>query len=361
MGLLGFARVMMLAGRRLSVLGLLAGTLGLPAYAAPADLLARALKGPTKPYEGVQETTVYSTTGASLSRVRVRGDGRSAVRREFETGPAAGIVVIQKGARTWQKQGDGSYLQLPVTGSDPTDMARRVAANYRVTVRTGLEFLGRRASEVQVAARHPFNPSRKLVIDDATGLILEDVLFTPDGQKRSHTAFVSLTYRPQPPSVFDVPRTTVGTSSTYGPGSFEARDSEEQVAKETGRPVPVPRYVPPGYLPCVYGVMTTGRGIKTPAVRYSDGLAAITIFVRAGGVGMGGGPGMGGGWRRGAGGQGPRRRGPGPWGPPGRPGDLTTESDRQRSVVLYTSTTASYILIGDISVDELTRVARSLP
>jgi len=340
--------------------GLMLG-LSVEAVSAPVDVLRKALAGSTKPYEGTQETSVYGTTGVSVSTVLVRGDGRGAVRREFQTGPAAGVVLIQKGASAWEKRGSGPFVRLPSSGStDPTVAATSIAANYSISVKAGLVLLGRKATQITIKARYAFNPSRTMLVDDSTGLVLRDEMRAPDGQKRSDTVFVRLVYSKQPSALFEVPASAQPASAGFGPASFEARATDAQVLAETGRSVPRPTHVPPGYKVTTYGVMRTGSGLVTPAVRYSDGLAAFTIFARGGGAG--GGPGMGAGRRRG-GGQGPRRRGQGggAWGPPGAAGALTSTSDRQQSIVTCTSRTSSYILIGDIAEDELIRVAKSLP
>ncbi len=122
--------------------------------------------------------------------------------------------------------------------------------------------------------------------------------------------------------------------------------------------VPMPGYVPPGYRPVTYGVMTTGRGFRTPAVRYSDGLASFSIFVR--GAAMGGGPGARRrGWGGPGGGGGPRRR-QGPGGPPQASAFQVVE-DRQQVVIYCSGSRNSYVVVGDLAASELTKVARSLP
>lgn len=333
---------------------LVAASMAAAAPASPADILRRALSGPRVPYSGVQETTVYGENGSSSARVRIWGDGRGGVRRQFETGPASGVVMLRLGQSVWQKQPDGTFARLPSSGDMSADeTGRRIMANYHLSARAGEPLLGRKTVLLHIAPRHPFNPSREILVDALTGLILRDVLYAPDGARRSATVFVELSYGKQPPGLFAKPAAVSRTLTGYGPASFEARKSEDEVARETGRAVPRPSYVPAGYEVATFGIVTTGRGLKTPAIRYSDGLSAFTVFVRGGGPG----PGLrGGGWGMGGG---PRRRGAG--GPPWRASGLTATSDRQRAMVTYTSPTASYVLIGDLAEQELARVARSLP
>lgn len=348
------ARPSLLTGRALAVACLVAGSFAARAGAAPADVLRSALRGPTRPYEGIQRTVVYGDTATTESRVRVRSDGRGGIRREFQTGPAAGAVVIQRGADSWQKPPGGAFERMPsASGPDPRAVAATMATNYAISVAEGRPILGRKVKRVAVKARRTFNPSRALHVD-AVGLVVRDELFAPDGRRRSVTEFVSVTFGPQTPASFAVPAAARAGAAGYGPGSFSVRSSASAVRTETGRPVPAPAHVPEGYSVSTYGIMTTGSGLKTPAARYSDGLASFTIFVR------GARPGPPEGRGRGRGG-GPRRLGRGPHGFMGSDGSETVESDRQRVIVTFSSRQAAYILIGDLASDELVRVARSLP
>lgn len=327
---------------------------GRGSLAAPPSILARALKGPTVPYEGVQETTVYTATDKVVSRVSIKADGKGGVWREFLTGPTTGTILLQVGASAWQKGRDTEFVRLPSSGgSDPATTAERITTNYNVTVNPAEPVLGRAATFVRITPRQKYNPSRHLVVDRATGLILKDELFAPDGKPRSATVFVELRFRPQPSDLF-VPPANAANPPRFGPASFEALRSEADVQRTTGSAPARPSYVPPGFEVVAYGVVTTARGTKTGAVRYSDGLAAYTVFTRPR---MGGGPGPGpGGW-----GGGPRRRGQGMGGPPWRVGSVNVTETRQQAMVTYTSRTGSYVLIGDIAASELEKIARSLP
>ena len=336
-------------------------TAGSPAIAAPNNAalmwLTKAFSGATAPYDGIQSTIVFSETGSSETRVRVRGDGRGNELREFTGGPATGASLLLVKGRRYQRSASGSTVRLPeIVEGSPAERAALIVANYHVSLDASQRVLGRRATTVTVKAARPSNPSRTMVIDAATGLILEDKLHAPDGKERSSTRFIQIRFGPQPAALFDEPRVNGAEGQGFGPSSFAARSSEQSVLAETGRAVPRPAYVPEGFRVSTYGVMRTGSGRRTPAVRYSDGLAAFSIFTRGAQPRPGMGP-------RGRG----RGRGPGPHGF-GRegggsdvPGRITTQADRQQAVVTFTSGTASYILFGDIAADELARVARSLP
>ena len=311
--------------------------------AAPAStqLLTMVLAGPKVAFEGTQKTTVYSDSGSASSEVLVFGDGRGAIRREYRSGAVAGIVTLQSGGSTWERSSASAWVRLP--GGERTDSASaagRIARNYRVTVGPAARLCGRAVTMIRIDARWPSNPSRHVWLDTLTGILVRDDLLAPDGKPRSTSQFTRLAMRSQPKSRFAVPAVTAQPSA-FGPSSFTRHPSEAAMERFCGLPAPHPTYVPAGFTIEMYGMMTTGSGRHMPAVRYSDGLAAFTIFRR--GSGGPGGPG---------GGRG--RGGPGGFGMRGPP------SNRQQAVVPVTRPQANYILVGDITESELTRVAASL-
>jgi hypothetical protein len=328
----------------------------LPAYAAPPTasaerLLIAALRGPTKPFEGRQRATVTLDAGPISSDIRIFGDGRGRIRREYESGSAAGVISLQAEGSVWQRAGEAEWTQLPGSPmeTDPAASAAAIRQNYRVEVGPETRLLNRPVAPIRIEPRQKYNPSRRLWLDIQTGMILRDELYAPDGRLRSATVFTFIAFRPQPANLF-TPPAEHQHPSLIGPASFSARRSRAEVESETGRPVFLPAYIPAGYRVALYGVMQTGSGRKMPAVRYSDGLAAFTVFQRGRG-----GPGGGRGFGRG-GGQG---RGPGQG--RGLGGGAALRSGVQQSVVNISTSRASYLLIGDLAEDELRRVAQSLP
>jgi len=353
---------------------LAAGTLACagPAGAAPdaraARLLKAALAGPSAPCAGEQTTEVYVDSSPITARVRFVANGAGAVRREYGQG-GAGVVTLQVGRTVYQRDAANRWTRLPSSEGDTT-AADRILANYAVSAQAGGSVAGRNAELVVVRARQPFNPSRRLWVDPPTGLVLRDVLYAPDGRVRSRSEFVSLRFGPQPRELF-VPPAQAAESSAIGPASFESLGSPARVEQVTGRPVLAPAYVPPGYRPVLYGAVTARSGMRFPAVRYSDGLAAFTVFQRGwGGPGAGMGRGPGGGFGGGAGrrgrgwGQGgpPPGRGPrGGAGPGAGAGLGALRSTRQQAIVERATDRANYVLVGDLAEQELRRVAESLP
>jgi len=329
-----------------------------PASAGPvptaADLLRLALRNSTAPYVGRQRTEVYMESGRSTSVVRVESDGPERVRREFETGAAAGTVTLQSGHAQWMRGADGKWARLPdaIGEPDPAATSAAILRNYEVTVGATARIAGRKAVQVRIERRQKFDPSREVWVDPATGIVLKDVLKAPDGRLRSTTEFTEIALEAPPASRFEAP-SEAAPRSQFGPSSFAPRATRAAVESESGRPVLLPTHVPAGYRVVMYGIMQTGSGRLMPAVRYSNGMSAFTIFQRGmGGPGMGGpgmgGPGRGRGWR---GGRGPAE---------GQP-SCVGQSTVQTSVVSVAAARSNYLLVGDLAEEELMTVARSLP
>ncbi len=329
----------------------------------PEGILNAALKGSSSAFEGAQQTRVWTDTGSLTTDVRVWGNGKGAVRSEYRSGAAKGAVVLRVGDRSWSRTSAGVWTALPAHSE--TARAKLILANYRVSLGAAGTLAGRSAVPLNITAKYAFNPSRKMWVDAFTGLILRDDLFAPDGKPRSSTKFTSVTYKAQSASLFQQPSRVTPAPST-GPNSLRSAASASEAQKLSGRPTPKPAYVPTGYRAVSYGLVRSRRNTWMTSVRYEDGLGAFTIFERnQGGPGGGYGPGQGG--RGGGGPGGGRGRGGGPrgngggagFGPPTATG-RTTSSDRQQAVVNIGRPSGSYLLVGDISLAELVKVAESL-
>ncbi len=336
----------------------LTGLAVLPAQAAPTArrLLLAAYAGPSVAYAGVQRADVSLEKGKAGASVRVWCNGKGALRREYGGGAAAGVVSLQVGRSVWQRTPDGAWVQLPAeagwaSGAEAAEAAFR---NYDVQQSPPVKLLGRVVVPLTLAPKAAYNPSRRLWVEPKTGIVLRDDMLAPDGRLRSSSVYTSLSVGPQAASRF-TPPSGASPPDLIGPSSFAARASATQVRADTGRPVPRPGYTPPGYRPVLYGVVKTGSGRLMPAVRYSDGLAAFTLFQRGFGAGHGaGGRGFGRGRGRGQGGP--------PWARQSEPGpECVAQSDLQRATVTVGTSTANYLLVGDLAESELLRVGRSLP
>ncbi len=325
-----------------------------PRVPGGAARLEEVLRGAVVPYEGRQRTEVFLAGGPTAAVVQVSSDGQGRTRREFRVGKESGIISLQAGRSSWQRGPDKRWIMLPDTPRDldPAATAASIMRNYYVTIGQPQIVAGRKALPIRIAHKRAHDPSRNVWLDPATGIVLRDVLLAPDNRARSSTEFIDLALKPQSPAQFKPPASYTH-QSLFGPGSFTPRSSASSVEEECGRPVLLPAYVPEGYRLVLHGTMRTGSGRLMPALQYSDGLAAFTIFQRGRNAGRGRGAGM---------------AGPGHGtGPPAQTGiaagatGCIGQSDLQTSIVAVTAIRSNYLLVGDLSEGELMRVAKSLP
>jgi len=299
-----------------------------------ADLVRTALTGPFAAFRGVQRAEAATDSGLVRSQVRVQADGRGRVRREYVGGPANGTVLLQLPDATYRRDGSGEWLQLPASRDMPAgERTRLLLASYRVEAGPRARLLGRPCVPLRILPRHAGRPSRRIWLDPSTGVSLRDDLWAPDGRLLSSTAFTELTLGPQPETTFAAPPEHAHPR-VVGPGSYQPVASAREAEERTGLPVPVPGRLPPGFRVVQHGVMEAGSGRLLPAVRLSDGLAAVSIFRRGRGPGLGRGSGR---------------------------SALHLQPSPGTVVLAWESPTANYLLVGDLSANELLRVARSLP
>lgn len=312
--------------------------------ADPLQLLTQALSKPSRSFRATQTTTLASQGGVVDSVVKLFSNGAGSMRREFAFGGQPAVALLQIGRQSWQRSGS-NWLRLPdAVDADAKSAASEIARNYSVTAGPTTRLSGRKVFPISLKPKRDFCPSRKLWVDAATGIVLRDQLFAPDGRLRSSTITDSLHFGPQPRELFAKPA-SAAVAEQYGPASFRPSASRAEVEKATGRIPAMPAHVPDGFRPVVYGIMTAGSGRKMPAVRFSDGLASFTIFERGQGRY---------GQQRGNG-----RRGRGWQGGSRQDQDVPLKSDIQRSVVEVRGR-RSFILLGDIAENELRKVADSL-
>lgn len=338
--------------RALIVCGMLVAV-GSVAWSAPSagDLLRAALRGPRVAYHGVQRTKVVTESGTIEADVAVRCNGKGATRREYCQGCAAGCCSLQVGWRTWQRMAGAWTVLPPPAERNPDEAARWILRNYTVTDTAGGMIAGRQTRKITAQPRYSFCPARVWWLDVSSGTVLRDDLRSPEGQLRSSSAYILWHAGPQSPALFAVPATS-SASAAYGPSTLHKLAGAADALRITGIQAPAPKHVPAGFRATMWGYMDTRNGRKMPAVHYSDGLAAFTIFRRgpgAGGMGRHGngmGPGGGRGWRGGAG---------------QASSVIRSSSTRQNATVELARPGAGYLLVGDIAESELRKVAESLP
>jgi negative regulator of sigma E activity len=312
-----------------------------PAAESPETLLKKVFSGPKLAYSSSQTTRVKTDSGIVSGEVRLLADGKGASRREAGVGRSM-LVLLQRGSSSWQFSG-GAWTRLADSPSlAPAEAAKKVCSNYKVTAVQGGILLGRKTTQIVIAARYPYNPSRRIWLDPATGIVLRDILYAPDGGLRSETSTGSLAIGGQPAELFAVPE-DVSFGQAKGVFSFVSTGKSE-MERQTGRSAPLLDYCPHGYTLVGFGYMKTGSGFSMPCVRYSDGLSSFTVFQRGRAQGKQRGRGFGRPeWAGGGGGRG-----------------FDLKSDAQRSVVTVDRASGSYVLMGDLAESELAKVGSGI-
>lgn len=314
--------------KRLLLLALMVAPL--QSSAGPRELLQRLFDVPSVRCS-VQERSKLTLGAETIaSTVKVHYNGKGGVLREYIAGPATSVALLATPAGTWQRTGS-EWTRLSDRDSTLVRGVDLILKNYIVTVGSPTRLLGRTVLSLNIESRYPFQPKRRVLIEESTGLRFEDRLFSPSGKLRSSTTIASFDSTPPPESLFRAPQQAQNSSSA-GPTSFVSV-SRSEMERLTGRSAAVPKYVPPGFVVADYGVVRSGSGRIQPAVRYFDGLASFTVFNRGRMLGRG----------------------------RGRNRQAGFESNDQRSIVDRQGAFANYLIIGDISEDELWKIADSLP
>ncbi|MBB4773444.1 MucB/RseB C-terminal domain-containing protein [Actinomadura livida] len=283
------ARAVLGRGRRRSVLACgLAGALALAAALAGEPAAARDVRSDPRavallraaadaasrvPYQGRRFLTTASRSRSMTSRVSVAHTPGDGIR--YRSGTA------QRGYRPESAAGD-------TTGFTPETLAL-LTRNYSVVRAEDSAVCGRRARVVE-ARRADGSPAGRFWIDAETGLMLHRELIDATGRAVVMTGFteISFTEPPPEPAVLDGPRNGLarfpGRGGTRSGGEEAAAQWGDELdradldgLRELGWPVPDDL---PGRLTLHDARRDAGGG--TVHLSYSDGLAAVSVFVQPG-------------------------------------------------------------------------------
>jgi len=234
---------------------------------------------------------------------------------------------------------------------------------------------GRATEIVDIVPRGEGPRVWRLSLDKETGFPLKRERYAVTGRRISGTEYLEIDFEaPAPADLFEVPKGW----ETVGDSHRRQELSLEELSRSVGFDVALPRNLPSGYVPWGRYVSTEGRGRGAMAeLRYTDGLRVLTILQRpprAAGSSPGQGPpptGRMGRERHGRGpepgrGQGPGRgRGPGAarggmgFGPP-QPGSMSVVDRGAQKALRYFGRNRVIIVVGDLTVDQLSWIAKGV-
>lgn len=259
----------------------LAAAMALPASAAPADALSRLVRSrATSAFRGEQIIATWDGTQPQTTFVRIEHDPPGWTRLEYRpVGSSARRVVLRHDAQEIQydprtRRGT-RRTRLPDTDDDvETNHLAWLAANYRLTA-APTELLGRPVERIDMQPLVPDRPSRRIYVDNATGVVLRSERVSDDGRLGEVTAFIA--FEPMPRGW------RLNVSAPAGlrlSAETEMRPiAPAQAAAVAGQALV--RFVPPAGFHLTGLYRTGGRHPVIQSV-YSDGLSTLVLTQRPG-------------------------------------------------------------------------------
>ncbi|NLG78679.1 MAG: outer membrane lipoprotein carrier protein LolA [Firmicutes bacterium] len=267
--------------------------------------LARALlravieRGNEVSFKATQTIILWYPTGSSACITNVIHKAPNLTKTEYlpsATATSGYRVVISDGESTWHYEPSlGVVFHMPGTAPD---RARRqkpagtgpgtvsaasgsvlslIERNYSVLLVSTESLAGRRAHVIKLKPVHPGNPSRTIWVDTELPFILRTEKYRPNGFLSSASFYNDIEFWPQiDDSTFrlQVPP-GVAIVTLPGPGDLVTL---EELQDKAGFAVPVPGFVPAGYI--LEGGTLTRRGdVEVAHLRFTDGLNTISFFV----------------------------------------------------------------------------------
>ncbi len=215
-------------------------------------------------YRGERITRMFFRNQVVDAVAQVYHQKPDTTRTEYIAPPAmAGTVILQIGAERWRRDPrDGHWWRMtPAPEARGLDLLRR---NYDLRVAPAPPVANRPCHLLLLTPRHAGNPSKRMWVDQATGVVLRTELLNWHQQSISSSAFREIEVDPAPsarPDLLHPPARAGG---------------EAGLAALAFAPV-YPRYLPAGYVFSGTDLVNLGphRGAH---LRYSDGLNSISLF-----------------------------------------------------------------------------------
>ncbi len=251
------------------------------AAAAPAPLL-RAARAPSEvAYAGEQMVVTWDGRDVSASLVRVEHDPAGWTRLDYRpVGSASRWTVLRRGEEEIR------FDPVQRTGTRMTSLSNDGEAfetnhlpwlleNYRITTAAADE-LGRQATRLEFVPVTADRPARRIVVDDATGVVMRSVRVGQGGQVGEVTAFLAFEVKPVGWRSQATPPADLRLQQRATP-----RPAAGDAASVLGGP-PVQVVVPPGF----HEVGEYVSAGDDPALQfvYSDGLTTLVVYQRRGAI-----------------------------------------------------------------------------
>jgi peptidoglycan/xylan/chitin deacetylase (PgdA/CDA1 family)/outer membrane lipoprotein-sorting protein len=292
-------------------------------------------------YEGTKSITIWGAQ-VQASQVHIYHAAPDQTRLEYlAAGNQPGRIVVIKG-RTMMEYvpARNQVVERLAPEADEERLTRgvlpQILTNYNVNFAGTEAVAGRETRVINVQSKFPGRPSLRVWVDRDRRLILRFERYKADGTLQETAAFLNVQYDAAfAPDLFTVPAPPGTQVQQQRP---PGRVSVAEIAQRVGFTPQVPSYLPSGFAERGSRVVNV-QGQPTATFVYSDGLSTITLFESRG------------------------PHGPPPRGRPVRIGSIQgTIAPRGLATLLHWNVGAiSYTLIGELSPDELVKVAASVP
>lgn len=235
--------------------------------AAPSgeQLLARSEQAEhSHSYRGVRIIRMSFRDRTMEAVVRVLHRKPDTTRTEYLSPPSmTGTAILQIGAQRWRRSPhDGQWEQTaPAPETGGTNLLRR---NYDLRVTPASPVANRPCLLLLITPTHEGNPSKRIWVDEATGLALRTELLNWKQENISSSTFREIEIDPDLSAEADLLRAPARALSPVAPASVPFQPIR-------------PRYLPPGYVFSGSDVITLGQHLGLH-LRYSDGLNSISLF-----------------------------------------------------------------------------------
>ena len=215
-------------------------------------------------YRGVRVIRTFFRDQVVEAQARVLHEKPATTRTEYVSPPSvAGTVILQIGADRWRRIGRDAPWQR-MAAVDEGDGINLLQRNYDLRIAQGSTVANRPCSLLLVIPRHPGNPSKRMWVDQATGLVLRTELLNWRQNGISSSAFREIEIDPDLAAHDDLLRPP---PSALAPA----------VTAPLGFRPSYPRYLPPGYVFSGTDVISISK-FPGAHLRYSDGLNTISLF-----------------------------------------------------------------------------------
>jgi outer membrane lipoprotein-sorting protein len=240
---------------------------GTRAQADPASLVRRSEAADTRvDYSGTKVIRSARGSGRSTRErvVRIFHRAPDQTRLDFVSGGPAGASIIQHGSRHYWRspQGDVHPLFPHDTAAGRVDL---LLQNYTPRKLRVESIAGRRAFVIAIEPKRSGNPKKTIWLDPWTGLALKTQFFNSSGDLTEESFFQDIDLHPTfSPGLFELPP---GTPPPPEPPTVQP----DFVPKRPG-------YVPPGYLLVSTGAFMDRSGRTIAYMRYTDGLNTLHVY-----------------------------------------------------------------------------------